>query len=264
MQRLELAGVRRSVLVALGIAFLIPVAVAVWALSQLGSSGSTRTVVEGSGSGTATHHATHPATPARHVQTQLALLKSVTAVNGSMFAQGMVPPSACKAMSSTMVSCTQPVQAVNTVTFRTYPSLKSLYAAYMSRVMALSGGQFHTNYGNCTEVLTSGERSWNHNVSHPIKYAFSLFPVGRITDDQAAGRLFCTFDNDQLHLVWTQNDGRLMGELSGAPHYDAYVWWRQVHHEIALPGSPGMSMNDNSKMSQMSGSSGKSGSSGMK
>ena len=100
------------------------------------------------------------------------------------------------------------------MTFQTYPSLKALYAGYMARVMALSGGRFHTNYGNCTEVLTSGERSWNHNVTHPIGYAFSLFPAGRITDDQAAGRLFCTFSNDQLHLVWTQDDGRLLARYS--------------------------------------------------
>jgi hypothetical protein len=143
---------------------------------------------------------------------------------------------------------------VNTVTFRTYPSLKELYSAYMGRVMALSGGQFHTNYGNCTEVLTSGERSWNHNVAHPIRYAFSRFPSGQITDDQAAGRLFCTFSADQLHLVWTQNDGRLLGELSGSPHYDAYVWWRQVHHEIALPGTPSMSNMQNSHMPSAQGS----------
>jgi hypothetical protein len=89
-------------------------------------------------------------------------------------------------------------------------------------------------------VLTSGERSWNHNVTHPIKYAFSMFPSGQIADDQAAGRVFCTFSNDELHLVWTQNDGRLLGELNGSPHYDAYVWWRQVHHEIARPGTPAM------------------------
>jgi hypothetical protein len=56
--------------------------------------------------------------------------------------------------------------------------------------------------------------------------------------------------------VWTQNDGRLLGELSGAPHYDAYVWWRQVHHEIALPGTPSMkNMPGMSKMSAMSGTS---------
>jgi hypothetical protein len=254
MRHLELAGIRRSVLVALAIAFLIPVAVAVWALSQLGSSNpTTRTVSANTAAGAATQKAMPAAT---HARTQPSLLTSITAVNRSMFAQGMMPPSACQAMSSTMVSCTQPVQAVNTVTFRTYASLQSLYSAYMSRVMALSGGKFHTNYGNCTEVMTSGERSWNHNVSHPSQYAFNLFPAGRITDDQAAGRLFCTFANDQLHLVWTQNDGRLLGELSGAPHYDAYVWWRQVHHEIALPGSTAMNMSDNSKMSKMSGSSG--------
>lgn len=253
MQRLELAGLRRSVLVVLGIAFLIPVAVAVWALSQLGGSSSgSRTTGAGS-----SHAAVHRGTPVAHSPTQGVLYKTVVGVNRSMFAQGMMPPSSCRAMSASMVTCTQPVQAVNTVTFQTFPSQKALYSGYMARVMALSGGQFHTNYGNCTEVLTSGERSWNHNIEHPIQYAFSLFPSGRITDDQAAGRLFCTFSNDQLHLVWTQNDGRLLGELSGSPHYDAYVWWRQVHHEIALPGSPAMksmpSMSSTTSTQSMSG-----------
>jgi hypothetical protein len=58
-----------------------------------------------------------------------------------------------------------------------------------------------------------------------------------IKDEQAAGRMFCTFSNDLLYLVWTQDDGRLLGELAGSPHLDAYLWWHNVHHVIPLPGS---------------------------
>jgi hypothetical protein len=67
-----------------------------------------------------------------------------------------------------------------------------------------------------------------------------MFTSGMIRDDQAAGRMFCTFNNGLLYLVWTQNDGRVLGELAGAPHLDAYIWWHNVHHVIALAGSPNM------------------------
>ncbi|MGA8340120.1 MAG: hypothetical protein WB761_35635 [Solirubrobacteraceae bacterium] len=52
--------------------------------------------------------------------------------------------------------------------------------------------------------------------------------------------MYCTFDDSDLYLVGTHDDGRVLGELSGAPHVDAYVWWRQVHHSIVIPGTPNM------------------------
>ncbi len=70
----------------------------------------------------------------------------------------------------------------------------------------------------------------------------SEFVSGQITDDKAAGRVYCTFEDSDLYLVWTQDDGRILGELSGAPHVDAYVWWRQVHHSVVVPGAPNMMM----------------------
>jgi hypothetical protein len=88
--------------------------------------------------------------------------------------------------------------------------------------------------------MTNREIGWNHDLKHPRKYPVSMFASGQITDDQAAGRMYGTFGDDLLHLVWTQDDGRLLAELTGAPHYDAYVWWRGVHHSIVLPGYPGM------------------------
>lgn len=139
-----------------------------------------------------------------------------------------------------MVTCTQPRAAVDAVTFRTYPSLHALYAAYMARVTTLAQGPFRANFGDCTERTTNGEAGWNHDFKHPHKYPLSDFTSGRITDDQAAGRVYCTFDQSMLHLVWTQDDGLVLGELNGAPHYDAYVWWRQIHHSLVLPGSPRM------------------------
>ena len=88
--------------------------------------------------------------------------------------------------------------------------------------------------------MTNGEIGWNHDFKHPSMYPVSEFTSGQITDDKAAGRVYCTSDDSDLYLVWTQDDGRVLGELSGAPHVDAYVWWRQVHHSIVIPGTPNM------------------------
>ncbi len=101
---------------------------------------------------------------------------------------------------------------------------------------ALSGAPFKANYGNCTETDINGEIGWNHSFRHPSYYPISMFTSGKIRDVQAAGRVFCTFENDLLDIVWTQDDGRLMGEVTGAPHLDTYLWWKWVHHSVVLPG----------------------------
>jgi hypothetical protein len=233
MQRLELAGIRRSVLVALGIAFLIPVAVAVWAVLQIGGSAS-KTPAAGAAKTmpTMAHH------PKAVSYRNSPLFQAVAGVNnGDTPAKGYVPLSTCKGMSSTMVVCTRPHYAVYGVVFRTYPSLKTLYAAYEARVAAVSQGPFRANYGNCTETDVSGEIGWNHSFRHPSYYPISMFTSGQIRDDQAAGRVYCTFTNDLLDIVWTQDDGRMLAEATGAPHLETYLWWKWVHHLVVLPGS---------------------------
>jgi hypothetical protein len=234
MQHLELAGLRRSVIVALVIAFLIPVAVAVWALTQVGGSSSKTPVASTNSGQPAAHHAA--AASFQHSP----LFQGLIAMNESSYAKGYLPLSTCQAMSATMVTCKQPHYAVDEVTFNTYPSLKALYAAYEARVSGLSGAPFRANVNNCTETAVNGEVAWNHDFKHPTSYPISMFTSGMIKDDQAAGRMFCTFNNGLLYLVWTQDDGRLLGEMAGAPHLDAYNWWHNVHHVIALPGSPNM------------------------
>lgn len=240
--RFELASVRPSVRGALAVVALIVAAIVVVSALQGGASPPSSRAADnkpGHGAVLARTHATRKMAktmPAPESQ----LFKAVAGVNESMIAKGLLPPSSCRSMSASMVTCTQPHYAVDTVTFRTFPSLSALYAAYVARVQTLAQGAFRANFGNCTETMTNGEVGWNHDFKHPSIYPVSMFTSGRITDDQAAGRLYCTFSGDELHLVWTQDDGRLLAELTGAPHYDAYVWWRNVHHSIVLPGYPGM------------------------
>lgn len=252
MGRFELAALRPAARAAIGLAILIVVAII--ALAVLGGGGSPRGAraadrTPGQASTpkpAATHMAAtgHMAAKTRMASTmgltQTPLFKAVRGVNESMTAKGLLPPSSCKPMSATMISCTQPHFAVNAVVFQTFPSMPALYAAYETRVKALSGAAFEANFSDCSRTSTNGEIAWNHDFEHSRKYPISMFTSGQITDDKAAGRMYCTFNNDVLDLVWTQDDGRLLAELTGAPHFDAFQWWVGVHHSIVFPGSPAM------------------------
>jgi hypothetical protein len=174
VQRLELAGVRRSAVVGFIVAILVPVAIVAWALLHVGRSASPARLVAGK-------HG-HKATPQMRKtvsHTQNPILEAVAGANVSMTARGLLPPSTCMVMDSSMVTCTQPTRAVQSVTFRTYPSLSALYAAYMARAGALAQSQFRANFGDCSEGMTNGEVSWNHDFKHPRNYPVSQFiPAG--------------------------------------------------------------------------------------
>jgi hypothetical protein len=247
MGRFELAALRPAARAAIGLAVVI--VVAILALVILSGGGSPRGArAAGRTPGQATAHkaaTTHmPATSTQMASTmaltQTPLYKAVSGINQSDTGKGLLPPSSCKAMSAAMVSCTQPHYAINAVVFQTFPSMTALYTAYEARVKALSGGPFQANFSDCNRTSTNGEIAWNHDFEHSRKYPMSMFFSGQITDDKAAGRMYCTFNNDVLDLVWTQDDGRLMAELTGAPHFDAFQWWASVHHAIVFPGQPGM------------------------
>lgn len=242
VRRFELAGVRPAALIGMFIAVLIPVAVVAVLVIGVGGSksgGSRSSATVASAASAKSRGPVDLPLTARTVA-HYPLAKAVAGINVSVTAKGMLPLSSCKLTNSTTVACMQPTPAVDLVIFRTYRSLPALYAAYEARVSQLAQGPFRANFGNCTETMTNGEIGWNHDFKHPSMYPMSEFTSGQITDDKAAGRVYCTFDDSDLYLVWTQDDGRVLGELSGAPHVDAYVWWRQVHHSIVIPGTPNM------------------------
>ncbi len=79
------------------------------------------------------------------------LMKALTETNKAT--GGLLPPATCHSPGTTVVTCTNPHFAVNTVTFRTYPSQQALYAAYIAAVRALGnrqgGNSIQVNFGNC-------------------------------------------------------------------------------------------------------------------
>jgi hypothetical protein len=173
----------------------------------------------------------------------------MTALTNANMATGghLLSMKTCHPNSTTFVTCTNPYFAIQTATFRTYPSLKALYSAYIADVRSLGntqGSSIKTNFNNCNTKITNGEVSWNHNFRHPLNYSLAQNMSGMLNPaSQAAGRAFCTIDNNGVfHMVWTENGGRLLATLAGGPHDTAYLWWYHLHHNIFLPGSPKMNM----------------------
>ena len=185
---------------------------------------------------------------ASHKPVPGALMKALILANKSSEAGGMLPPSACKQNTATHVTCTAPATGITAAVFQTYPSLKALYAAYTARVSSLNSGPFKQNFGDCGSQATFGEVGWNHLFQHPKKYTVDQMITGTVRDDQAAGRVFCSFTGGRESMVWTQNAGNMLGYVSGPVHGSVWNWWVPVHHNIGLGtgAQPGWQQGTNS------------------
>jgi hypothetical protein len=236
------AGVAAAVLV---------VALVVWLIARGHSSPSSP-----SRAAATTHRSTMPGSTMSHTSTTshtsstshgataprnpiLATLNRLD--KSSVGARGLLPPSSCTAVNPSLVRCANPHFAVSAVTFETYHSLRGLYATYVQRARMLNGGHFKANVKNCTQGKPTGEVSWNHEYQHPRTYSVAQLASGGVSENDAAGRVFCTFADGDYVILWTQNAGHLLAELTGNPHEDAWVWWKHVHHELGLGGG-GMPM----------------------
>ena len=136
------------------------------------------------------------------------------------------------------VRCSHPAGAIDTAVFQTFPSLDALYSGYVSAVASLTRVQpIATNFGECSAHSSNGEISWNHNFMHRRTYSLEQLMYGQVDENKAGGRLFCGFANGQFHIVWTMNDGRMLGEVTGGRHQDVFRWWRAIHHSIAVGSS---------------------------
>jgi serine/threonine protein kinase len=174
--------------------------------------------------------------------TTSALMNALMLANNSSDAAGKLPPSTCKQEGAAKVICTAPVTGISGVVFQTYPNLKALYAAYMGKVASLNSGHFQQNFNDCQTQTTYGEVGWNHQFQHPKTFTVDQMTMGMVTDDQAAGRVFCNYTQGLEYMVWTQDDGHLMAYVAGPVHGDVWNWWVAVHHNIGFGGSP-MNMN---------------------
>lgn len=235
-------------LVGAGVAAALVVAVVIWALSSGGSShgGSSRVASSHTGAasaGMSRSTTSKSSSSMNKMPVSSPILQALRVTNVSRTAKHLLPASSCMAQSASQVTCTRPAFGANSVTFRTFASLGDLYTAYVAAIKRIAPGRLRENFGDCTQQQTDGEVSWNHDYKHPRHFTIEQARMGRLTDDQAAGRVFCTFTNSQLYIIWTQNDGRLLGILSGAPHANTWDWWKGVHHSIDMPGAPSMKMS---------------------
>ena len=172
-----------------------------------------------------------------------ALMSALRLADQNSDAKGLLPPSTCKQQGANMVTCTAPTPGVSEVEFHTYPNLTALYNAYMAEVASHgSSGQFKQNYNDCEQEQTVGEVGWNHQFHHMTTYTVAEMSAGKVTDDQAAGRVFCNFTNGFEYMIWTQDDGHLLGIAAGAPHENVWNWWVPIHHNIFLGGTPMINM----------------------
>jgi serine/threonine protein kinase len=207
-------------------------------------------------SGFGSHHkAALAATPPKPKKPKPSeLMAALMLTNESADATGQLPPSTCKQSTSATVTCTAPAHGITGVIFQTFPNQKALYAAYQARVASLNNShQFKQNFSDCGSQITYGEISWNHLYKHTAKYTVDQMIAGNLTDDQAAGRVFCNYSQGQEDMVWTQNDGHLMGYVAGGIHTDVWNWWVKVHHNISIGGSMAMQMPGASPSPAMTG-----------
>src|SRR6266487_4456174 len=167
-----------------------------------------------------------------------ALMNALALANRSGDATGKLPPSSCKQDSPAHVTCTGPAAGVSGVVFATYPSLKALYAAYTAKVTSLNSNQFRQNFNDCGAQGTYGEVGWNHLIQHTKAYSVDQMTMGTVKDDQAAGRVFCNYTQGLEYMIWTQNDGRMMGYVAGPVHTSVWDWWVAVHHNIGIGAGP--------------------------
>jgi len=223
---------RRGLLAGLVALVLVIAAVGgwlIWHSTQSGSSASAKSHM--------------PKTAMSHMPNTAMHSPLMTALTNANKVNHLLPIKTCHPQSTTFVTCTKPYFAVQTATFRTYPSLTALYHAYVADVRGLGnteGSSIRTNFANCTPGLSNGEVSWNHNFQHPRNYTLPQSISGKLNpSSQAAGRVFCTIDTSgQYHVVWTEDGGRLLATAVGGPHDSTYGWWRSMHHQIFLPGTP--------------------------
>jgi hypothetical protein len=164
-----------------------------------------------------------------------ALMGVLRLANASGQAKGLVPPSSCAPDAATTVTCMAPAPGITGVIFSTFLSLSALQAAYVARVGSLSAGQLAGSHSGCgrAEPGTGGEAGWSDQSARSASRA----AAGTARGPRAAGQVFCTMTaGGQEDMVWTSDDGRLLGWVAGEPHQAVWAWWAATHEQIALPG----------------------------
>jgi len=192
-----------------------------------------------SGSGSHSEAAmTMPSMSAKPKPTTSALMNALILANKSNDAKVQMAPSTCKQDNSTTLTCTVPAVGISGVVFQTYPSLTAMYAAYTAKVSSLNSSQFKQDFNDCDAQATYGEVGWNHLFKHTKAYSADQMTMGMVKEDQAAGRVFCTYTQGPgVHGLDPERrpSHGLRGRPGACERADLVGG---VHHNIGIGGAP--------------------------
>jgi serine/threonine protein kinase len=205
-----------------------------------GGGAAAGVLIAKTGNTTGAGQATHSAPAAGSL---LSVLDKTEGYTGRLLMSG------CAQQQPTLVQCTNPDPAIQSVTFRTFPSLAAMYTDYEQIIGNLSGKPAGSveNQHVCGDLAPepTAENTWNHSDGYYTKYSISQMVSGKVSNDVAMGRVFCAqTSSGSEYIVWTQNAGHMLGYATGAaPHHEVWQWFHLVHHYIYFPG-----MNPMTKM----------------
>jgi len=161
--------------------------------------------------------------------------------------------SACREPSPTDLECSHPSAAIKSVSFRTFPTLSTLYRNYEDIIYNLTGDEPFAEVegkGTCGETAPAppeaGAKPTDESTWNLVNNATTTYTVDQMVQGvsvyAAMGRVFCTEKaNGVEYIVWTQDSGKFLGYATGAaPHQQVYEWWHYVHYGVFFPNQPGM------------------------
>jgi len=184
------------------------------------------------------------APPGLSSTTRKSLKQALATLNATVWTTGYLPQNSCTFLSTAYARCSHPYPGITEAVFQAYSSPDALYKAYETAIKQVNNGHFVLNTQDCGTSAPPGggaEISWNHSGEHSSAYSIAQLESGKLNaSTQAAGRVFCNYNSstNTEDMIWTQTDGNMLGEMTGAPHLAVWSWWLHVHHNIAFNGQP--------------------------
>jgi len=177
------------------------------------------------------------------------LEQALAAVNVTVWTTGFLPSKSCTFLSAANARCSHPYPGITEAVFQNYSSPAALYRAYETAIKQANNGHLLVNGQDCGASAPppdGAEIAWNHSGLHTKAYSIKQLETGKLDPArQAAGRMFCNYNSSTSteDIIWTQTDGNMLAEVTGAPHLAVWSWWLHVHHNIAFSGQPMGGMN---------------------
>jgi serine/threonine-protein kinase len=212
--------------------------------AAMGTSGSmTASPVGGSGTAMAAAGGCTSEQPGDGRNGPATLAAVLTDADKCSVPKGIIPTAKCQPQRAPageqVVVCSTPIPQISQVTFRTYPTLAALYAAYTSSVTSLGGSFQQNTSASCGNTgATFAEAGWNHQELHPRQYTTAQMAAGKVPQLDAMGRLACFASGKSEDLLWTTGVGQMLAVATGTGSPGAvYNWWAEIHHVIIFPGT---------------------------